>query len=102
MPIGGRASSPSRRAGDRASPGRSTTPCSLLAYATPPALLVAGAASFTVLLPLASAPLAIGLRRAVRAEGDARRLNPVLRQTARLSLLYSVLLAAGLALAERC
>ena len=72
----------------------------LLAYATPPALLVAGATPFTVLLPLASAPLAIGLRRAVRAEGDARRLNPVLRQTARLSLLYSALLAVGLALAE--
>jgi 1,4-dihydroxy-2-naphthoate octaprenyltransferase len=72
----------------------------LLAYATPPALFVAGATSFTVLLPLASAPLAVGLRRAVRAEGDARRLNPVLRQTARLSLLYSALLAVGLALAE--
>jgi 1,4-dihydroxy-2-naphthoate octaprenyltransferase len=72
----------------------------LLAYATPPALFVAGATSFTVLLPLASAPLAVGLRRAVRAEGDARRLNPVLRQTARLSLLYSALLAVGLALSE--
>ena len=71
-----------------------------LAYATPPALLVAGATSVTVLLPMASVPLAIGLRRALRAEGDARRLNPVLRQTARLSLLYSALLAVGLALAE--
>jgi 1,4-dihydroxy-2-naphthoate octaprenyltransferase len=72
----------------------------LLAYATPPALLLAGATSVTVLLPLASGPLAVGLRRAVRAEGDARRLNPVLRQTAGLSLLYSALLAVGLALAE--
>jgi 1,4-dihydroxy-2-naphthoate polyprenyltransferase len=70
----------------------------LFAYATPVGLVLAGDASMAVLLPLASAPLALALRRVVRAPGDPRRLNPVLRETARLSLLYSALLAVGLAL----
>jgi 1,4-dihydroxy-2-naphthoate octaprenyltransferase len=69
-----------------------------LAYATPLGLLLAGDVSPLVLLPLASVPLALVLRRVVRAGGDPRRLNPVLRQTARLSLLCSALLALGLAL----
>ncbi|MFO7531412.1 MAG: 1,4-dihydroxy-2-naphthoate octaprenyltransferase, partial [Candidatus Limnocylindrales bacterium] len=70
----------------------------VFAYATPVGLLLAGDVSIAVLLPLASAPLALALRRVVRAPGDPRRLNPVLRETARLSLLYSALFAAGLAL----
>ncbi|MFO7531273.1 MAG: 1,4-dihydroxy-2-naphthoate polyprenyltransferase [Candidatus Limnocylindrales bacterium] len=70
----------------------------VFAYAMPVGLVLAGDVSIAVLLPLASAPLALALRRVVRAPGDPRRLNPVLRETARLSLLYSALFAAGLAL----
>jgi len=70
----------------------------LFAYATPLGLLLAGDVSIAVLLPLASAPLALALRRAVRAPGDPRRLNPVLRETARLSLIFAALFALGLAL----
>ena len=51
-----------------------------------------------VLLPLLSAPLALPLLRVVRAGGDPRRLNAVLAGTARLSLVFSALLAFGLAL----
>jgi 1,4-dihydroxy-2-naphthoate octaprenyltransferase len=69
----------------------------VVAYALPPVLVVTGAASLTVLLPLVSAPLAVRLHRLVRAGGDPRRLNPVLKETARLSLLFSSLLALGLA-----
>ena len=70
------------------------------AYAIPVALLIAGEATWTVLLPLASLPLALALFRVVHAGGDPRRLNPVLRETARLALVYCLLLAAGLALPE--
>ena len=70
----------------------------LFAYATPLGLLLAGDVSLAILLPFVSAPLALALRRAVRAPGDPRRLNPVLRETARLSLIYAALLAVGLAL----
>jgi 1,4-dihydroxy-2-naphthoate octaprenyltransferase len=70
----------------------------LVAFAVPILLLVAGAASPAVLLALLSAPLALPLLRVVHAGGDPRRLNPVLKGTARLSLAFSVLFAAGLAL----
>jgi 1,4-dihydroxy-2-naphthoate octaprenyltransferase len=62
------------------------------------ALLIGGDATWAVLLPLASLPMALALLRVVHAAGDPRRLNPVLRETARLSLVYSLLFAAGLAL----
>lgn len=68
-----------------------------VAYAVPVALVLAGDASLAALLPLASAPLAFALYRTVHAGGDPRRLNPVLKETARLSLIYSVLFAIGLA-----
>ena len=67
------------------------------AYATPVALVIAGDVSPAALLPLASVPMALALRRVVRAGGDPRRLNPVLKETARLSLVFSVLFAVGLA-----
>jgi len=70
----------------------------LVAFAVPILLLVAGAASPAVLLALLSAPLALPLLRVVHTGGDPRRLNPVLQGTARLSLAFSVLFAAGLAL----
>ena len=69
-----------------------------VAYAVPVVLVIAGQASLAVLLPLASAPLALSLYRVVHAGGDPRRLNPVLKQTARLSFVFSLLLAVGLAL----
>ncbi len=69
-----------------------------VAYAIPVGLLIAGDVTWTVLLPLASLPLTVALFRVVHAGGDPRRLNPVLRETARLSLIYCVLFAAGLAL----
>jgi len=68
------------------------------AYATPVALVIAGDVSLAALLPLATLPLAAALMRVVHAGGDPRRLNPVLKETARLSLLFSALFAVGLAL----
>ncbi len=68
-----------------------------LAYGVPLGLVLGGDVSLAALLPLASAPLALVLRRVVRAEGDPRRLNAVLKETARLSLLFSALFAVGLA-----
>jgi 1,4-dihydroxy-2-naphthoate octaprenyltransferase len=67
-----------------------------VAYAVPPALVLAGGVSPAALLPLASVPLALALYRVVHAGGDPRRLNPVLKQTARLSFVFSLLLAVGL------
>jgi 1,4-dihydroxy-2-naphthoate octaprenyltransferase len=68
-----------------------------VAYFVPLALVATGDASVAGLLPLASAPLAFALYRVVHAGGDPRRLNPVLKQTARLSFVFSVLFAVGLA-----
>lgn len=68
------------------------------AYLVPVALVVAGWASIAVLLPLVSVPLAVPLLWSVQAGGDPRRLNPVLRRTARLSLAFAILFAIGLAI----
>ncbi len=68
-----------------------------LAYLTPVVLMLAGP-GLAMVLPLLSAPLALPLLRVVRAGGDPRRLNAVLAGTARLSLVFSALLAFGLAL----
>jgi 1,4-dihydroxy-2-naphthoate octaprenyltransferase len=70
------------------------------AVAVPPALLVAGPAGPAVLLPLvalAGAPPLIREVAAVAPGYDRRRLNPVLRGTARLSMVYGLLFAVGLA-----
>lgn len=74
----------------------------LLAVAAiaPVVLLATGQAGPAVLLPLLAAPLAVEPLRRVGALGpshDRRSLNPVLKATARLSLVYAVLFAAGLA-----
>ena len=69
-----------------------------LAFVTPLVLSLTGATSPPVLLALLSAPLALPLLRVVHVGGDPRRLNPVLRGTARLSLAFSALFAAGLAI----
>jgi 1,4-dihydroxy-2-naphthoate octaprenyltransferase len=49
-----------------------------------------------ILLPLLALPLAVPLWRTVRAGGDPRLLNPVLRGTARLTLVFALLFAVGL------
>ena len=67
-----------------------------VAAVVPVALAVAGWAAW-VLLPLLSTPLALPLLRTVRGFTEPRQLNPALRGTARLALVYSVLLAIGLA-----
>ncbi len=72
-----------------------------VAYAVPVALALAGAAGPVVVLPLLSLPLAVPLVRTVRAGGDPRRLNAVLRGTARVSLAFGVLFAVGLAIGGR-
>jgi 1,4-dihydroxy-2-naphthoate polyprenyltransferase len=72
-----------------------------VAYAVPVILVLTGRAGPTGLLPIASLPLAGPLVATMRSGGDPRRLNPVLRGTARLSLLFAVLFAVGLALDRR-
>ena len=72
-----------------------------IAYAVPIKLAVVDQASWPVLLPLASALLAIAPVRRVAAFADGqdrRSLNPVLRGTARLALVFGALFAIGLAL----
>jgi 1,4-dihydroxy-2-naphthoate octaprenyltransferase len=61
------------------------------------AIPLAGLASPLALAALVATPLAIPLLRTVHADGDPRRLNPVLRGTARLELAVAALLALGLA-----
>jgi 1,4-dihydroxy-2-naphthoate polyprenyltransferase len=64
------------------------------AYATVAAMVLAGIASSWAILPWLTLPLGAGLVRAVwRGEGAA--LNPILRRTAALHLVFGVLLAAG-------
>jgi 1,4-dihydroxy-2-naphthoate octaprenyltransferase len=69
-----------------------------VAYAVPMILVVVGTVSYPALLPLLSLPLAVPLVRVVFAEGDPRRLNLVLKGTARLQLVFAALFAVGLAL----
>jgi 1,4-dihydroxy-2-naphthoate octaprenyltransferase len=70
----------------------------VVACLVPPLLVVSGAAHVLALLPLASIPLMVPLVREVFADGDPRRLNPVLAGTARAGLVTCVLFAIGLAL----
>jgi 1,4-dihydroxy-2-naphthoate octaprenyltransferase len=67
-----------------------------VAVAVPVVLAMTGNAAW-VLLPLLSAPLALPLLRTVRGFTEPRQLNLVLKGTARLALVYSVLFAIGLA-----
>jgi 1,4-dihydroxy-2-naphthoate polyprenyltransferase len=72
----------------------------LAAYATPPALVLAGTLSPWALLPLVTAPMAVGLYRRVR-DLRGRPLNAALGGTARLLFLFGALFAAGIALGGR-
>ncbi len=67
------------------------------AFAVPAGLAVAGRGP-VVLLPLLVIPLALTLLRTVRTFTEPRQLNPVLKATARLALVHSLLFAAGLAI----
>jgi 1,4-dihydroxy-2-naphthoate octaprenyltransferase len=69
-----------------------------VACVVPPLVLLGGAAHVTVLLPLLVIPSMAPLVREVFADGDPRRLNPVLGGTARMGLLFATLFAIGLAL----
>ena len=77
--------------------------CLVVAWAVPVGLVAARAAGASfgagplTLSPLSALPLAVPLWRTVRADGDPRRLNPVLRGTARLTLAFAILFAAGMA-----
>ena len=67
------------------------------AFAVPIALLLAGF-GIVQLLPLCSAPLVGPLLRTVRDFREPRQLNPVLKGTARLALVFGLLFAVALAL----
>jgi 1,4-dihydroxy-2-naphthoate octaprenyltransferase len=67
-----------------------------MAYVVPALLFFTARASYLVLLPLATLPLAVGLVRAVGRE-RGRALNPLLAKTARLLFVQGMLLAAGIA-----
>ena len=63
-----------------------------------PLFLAGGLARWPVLLPIVSLPLAWPLMARVRSFTEPRELNPVLKGTARLALVHSLLFGAGLAL----
>ena len=67
------------------------------AYLSAAGLWMLGGFSVRVLLPWLSAPLAVGPLRAVLGRVDGPSLNGALRDTARLHLIFGVLLAAGVA-----
>ncbi len=67
------------------------------AYLAPLSLLAIGPATPWLALPWLSAPLAVGLVRAVWAREGAE-LNPLLGQSARLLLVFGALLAGSIAL----
>lgn len=67
------------------------------AYAVPVILFASGQARLPVLLPLVTLPLGAGLVRDVR-KVRGRGLNPLLKRTALLLLVFGLLFAAGLLL----
>jgi 1,4-dihydroxy-2-naphthoate polyprenyltransferase len=69
-----------------------------VSFAAPAAIWVVGGLSAWVLLPLASAPLAPPLWRAVSTRTDGPSLNAALAGTGRLLALFSLLLSAGVLL----
>lgn len=66
------------------------------AYMVPAALAFSGSSRRWLLLPLLSAPLAVILVRRILRGLAGRELNPMLRQTSLLLLLFGVLLGVGL------
>lgn len=70
----------------------------VVAYLAPVAFLVAGLATAWILLPIVTLPLAAGATRTLYTSTDGPTLNRALITTARLLLLYALLLSAGLLL----
>jgi 1,4-dihydroxy-2-naphthoate polyprenyltransferase len=70
----------------------------VLAYLVPPLLWLGFQFSSWVLLPWVTAPLAVQLVRTLAQATDGPTLNNTLAGTARLSLLFSLLFAAGILL----
>lgn len=68
----------------------------LLSYAVPPLMLLTGVAGTLILLPLVTGPQAWLLAKKIAEEQEGAPLNELLAGTARLSLIYSLLFAAGL------
>ena len=66
------------------------------AYALPVAVWMGGVASGWVLLTCLSIPMAFSLNRKIRQAKGGLVLNQALAQTAKLSLVFSILLAIGL------
>jgi 1,4-dihydroxy-2-naphthoate octaprenyltransferase len=67
-----------------------------VAFATAWVPWLAGALSPWLLLTLAAAPLAVSVARIVRARSDGPSLNRALASSAKLALLFCVLLCAGI------
>jgi 1,4-dihydroxy-2-naphthoate octaprenyltransferase len=70
----------------------------LVACLTPPLLWLGFGFAPWVLLPLLTAPLAVGLARTLAQATDGPTLNRTLAGTARLGLVFSLLFAAGILL----
>jgi 1,4-dihydroxy-2-naphthoate polyprenyltransferase len=70
----------------------------VLAYLTPLILLALGLVNLWVLLPLLSLLKAVPLARKIHDVPEGRAFNPLLGDTAQLALIYSLLLAIGIAL----
>jgi 1,4-dihydroxy-2-naphthoate octaprenyltransferase len=68
------------------------------AYLVPLVLWLTMARPVWLLLPWATLPIAFRLAKALRGAGDGPTFNAILAGTARLSLLFSLLLALGLIL----
>ena len=71
-----------------------------IAYAIPAAIALTDSRRHALLLTLISLPLAALLTRIVLRGTAGRELNPVLKKTGQLLLLFGVLLAAGALLAR--
>ena len=69
-----------------------------LAYAVPAGLALSRAGGRWLLLPWLSAPMALSLVRRVLGGLSGRDLNPMLKRSGQLLLVFGVLLAAGLLL----
>ncbi len=67
----------------------------LLSYLVPPVMVLTGVAGALILLPLVTGPQAWQLAKRI-GEEQGVELNALLAGTARLSLIYSLLFAAGL------
>jgi len=79
----------------RARAKRLFTAMLVLSLIVPPVVWLAGGLSAWLLLPLLSAPLAVGLVRVVSTRADGPSLNGALAGTGRLLAAFSALLALG-------